>query len=506
MENSNNNSHSNINSSSTPANQTEFTPRSAQTLTTDATGMNTTGTNTARVLSDTNSTTMNNTGTTSTADNTGANVANAVNSANAIVISSTGVTAASTAATISLPTAQATQSFSIAKLSPVAVTPLSNGDGGGNGNNGTIGSTAAPVLEEEFKNFVQFTGTGKELFKIYIRNFLLTLITLGVYSFWGKVRIRSYLWEHTRILGEPLEYTGTGWELFRSFLIVMPVISIAATSFYFAGEEYLALAYLVVLILGTFLFHVAVYQALRYRFSRTRWRGIRGNMDGSALKYGIKAFLYSLLSLVTMGLCSPLSTARTTTIRANNFVFGDKKFTFKGDCADLYAGWGISIGVSFALIFVLMIIIAIVCVIFATAFSAFTHNFSQMNHEDGQIVAIIVALIYISSIVIIGAAAYIYEATKLRWLYAGLKLGNAEFRANGVTNAGFFFLNLRNMFLLLFTLGIAFPWVVARTIAFVLNAVEYRGNLELETIGQDTTPDRAKGEGLLDALDISVGF
>ena len=50
---------------------------------------------------------------------------------------------------------------------------------------------------------------------------LLNIVTLSFYRFWGKTRVRKYLWGQTSLLGDPLEYTGTGEELFKGFMIVL---------------------------------------------------------------------------------------------------------------------------------------------------------------------------------------------------------------------------------------------------------------------------------------------
>ncbi|MCA1799735.1 MAG: DUF898 domain-containing protein [Actinobacteria bacterium] len=42
-----------------------------------------------------------------------------------------------------------------------------------------------------------FTGTGTGLFGLWIKWFLLIVITLGVYSFWVGPKIAKWKWEHT---------------------------------------------------------------------------------------------------------------------------------------------------------------------------------------------------------------------------------------------------------------------------------------------------------------------
>ena len=42
------------------------------------------------------------------------------------------------------------------------------------------------------------------------------------------------------------------------------------------------------------------FAAQRYRLTRSFWRGIRGGMEGSALRYGLRAFGLQVLSGITL--------------------------------------------------------------------------------------------------------------------------------------------------------------------------------------------------------------
>ena len=44
---------------------------------------------------------------------------------------------------------------------------------------------------------LHFTGSGTEYFGIWIVNLLLTIVTLGIYSAWAKVRRLQYFYRHT---------------------------------------------------------------------------------------------------------------------------------------------------------------------------------------------------------------------------------------------------------------------------------------------------------------------
>src|SRR5215471_14672701 len=63
-----------------------------------------------------------------------------------------------------------------------------------------------------------YDGKLAELYRIFVPTLLLSIVTLGIYRFWGKTRIRRYLWAHTSFQGDRFVYADTGGELFRGFL------------------------------------------------------------------------------------------------------------------------------------------------------------------------------------------------------------------------------------------------------------------------------------------------
>ena len=62
---------------------------------------------------------------------------------------------------------------------------------------------------------LSFHGKGGELFVIYLVNALLSIVTFNIYYFWGKTKLRRYLWSHTQFMGDRFEYLGTGKELLK---------------------------------------------------------------------------------------------------------------------------------------------------------------------------------------------------------------------------------------------------------------------------------------------------
>lgn len=55
---------------------------------------------------------------------------------------------------------------------------------------------------------LEFRGSAREYFRIWIVNLCLTLLTLGIFSAWAKVRKKRYLYSHTTLGGTPFQYLG----------------------------------------------------------------------------------------------------------------------------------------------------------------------------------------------------------------------------------------------------------------------------------------------------------
>ena len=69
-----------------------------------------------------------------------------------------------------------------------------------------------------------FTGTGMDLFILYMKNFILTLITCGLYFPWAKTNIRKFTLSHIKLQDDYFEFTGTGKEVFFGLLKIFGFI------------------------------------------------------------------------------------------------------------------------------------------------------------------------------------------------------------------------------------------------------------------------------------------
>ena len=220
----------------------------------------------------------------------------------------------------------------------------------------------------------KYFGTSGPLFRLYMVTALLTLVTLGIYRFWAKTRLRTYVWSAASADDDSFEYTGTGLEKFLGFLVAIVILALylgfvqilltfVGLSIIPDGDSPAAVAAQAVAINLSILSVVpliffAQYRARRYKLARTRWRGIRFGMEKGAWGYAFRAMGYYLLTVVTLGLLAPLATYRLEKYKADRSWFGDARFEQHGRWQALYGGMkhifialGIMVAGLFAIVF-----------------------------------------------------------------------------------------------------------------------------------------------------------
>ena len=304
---------------------------------------------------------------------------------------------------------------------------------------------------------LSFHGAGGSLLGIHIVNMFLTVITLGIYYFWGKVRVRNYLLSQIEFEGDRFAYHGTGKELLIGFLKAMLVFGVPLILLGIMQEllrepaiKLLAglLTYAIVMVLIPF----AMVGARRYRLSRSSWREIRFSFRGRMLDF-IKLFVVgSLLTGITLGLYYPLFETRRYGFLVSHSYFGNEKFHFDGNGRDIFG--------SFLLAIVLF---------FPT----------------------------------LGLYWFWFVARKQRYFWAHTAFGRSRFRST-VTGGRLLLLTLGNLLLLVVTFGLGWPWVMIRNVRFAFKYLTLEGPLDLSGIQQEAQAPTATGDALAGFMEIGL--
>lgn len=336
---------------------------------------------------------------------------------------------------------------------------------------------------------LEYDGSVGGMYKLFLLDLFMRIITLGIYFFWGKTRLRKHVATHHSLGGDRFEYTGTGGELFKGFLKVLPILvilfaPILLAEFYpILGLFYIPLIYC---------WGIAIYGASRYRYSRLRWRGIRGFLDGSTIGYANLAFKRMLLNVITLGFTKPASDIAKYSYIANNTYFGSIKAEYNGNSKVLFGAY------------IMSGLLIIVCFSFILGIIGLSMG-SVSNFLNPAMLGVIIVLAIIATSLVFPIARAIYTAALMREKMRGLKIGQLRFMCT-VTAGALIKHRFVNLLILIFTIGLGFPYVIHRNIGFNAKHHIIMGDLNAFRTEQAEDHGLTSGEGLETAFDVDVGF
>jgi uncharacterized membrane protein YjgN (DUF898 family) len=362
-----------------------------------------------------------------------------------------------------------------------------------------------------------YDGKVSELFGIFLLNLLLTIVTLGIFRFWAITRIRRYLWSHMRFEDTRFTYTGKGKEMFLGFLLAMLMLFI-----WFAGVALLAFAFaklhpglaaipIAAGYIGVFILYGAShFSAQRYRLSRTEWRGIRGGMRGSMLRYGVNWLLYVLLSVVTLYQAVPWMQVGLSRWRINASSFGSAVFHCDGRARHLYLTWLVTIiGYTAVLGMIAAIVVGVEWPVFGPVFSG-TIKGPAAGAAMQRAIPVIIGGVLVF-LILSGLLATWYYAKFLRLLLSHTtavipgSIGGDTLRFGSSVNAGsLLWLIVSNFLIALLTVGLGLPVVLHRYASYIARTTYMTGTFDARALEQSTLARPSLGEGFLQALDPGI--
>lgn len=355
---------------------------------------------------------------------------------------------------------------------------------------------------EEADSAFAFEGTWQEFAPIAFTNLLLTIVTLGVYRFWATARERRYLWSRSRFVDENLEWAGTGLELFIGFILAMLlfllplfVITQVAQALVLQGQEALGvLLSFASFIVIFYLTGLARYRALRYRLSRTRWRGIRGGSDDPGFRFGLSYMWKTFVGIIAFGLLLPWSMTSLWNERWSKMSFGPYRFEADAESGEVFLRY---------LLFYLSPFILFVGSLIGAALGGGVGY--GLGGEDGAAAGSILAIIAIILFFYLGLGliAVAFYAKFYEVVVGATRWKNLQFSFNAST-MDWIKLLVGDFLLVVFTLGIGFIFLSYRHWKFFMTHMEAGGEIILDELTQSQTATSKHGEGLLDAFDVGA--
>lgn len=305
-----------------------------------------------------------------------------------------------------------------------------------------------------------FRGKGGEFFGVVVVNWLLTIVTLGLYYPWAKERTLKYLYSNTYLENDNFQFTGTGKEMFVGFVKVFAIVIALYLGIFFSAKAQntvLMVVFLIafyVFLLGIVPF--AIHGFYKYRMSRTNWRGVRFGYRGDRGTL-IKLYFKELfLTFITLGIYSFWMTTNLRNYTLSNIKFGNADFKYKAKGIDYFI----------------------------------------LNLKG-------ILLTYVT----LGIYSFWFQRDIIRFYFDHLTLNNGKDRVkfqSKLTAGEIVELTLINMLILIFTLGLGYAFVEVRTLTKLFSKLEMIGNIDLDNLKQtEEEYKNAFGDEALDAMDIS---
>jgi len=317
-------------------------------------------------------------------------------------------------------------------------------------------------------------------------NGVLRILTLGVYHFWGKTEVRQRIWSAVRIDGEPLEYRGTGGELFRGFLIVFLLVLLPMGLAGFAAALFLGptgtgrglyeLSFWGVLLL---LSGFGIHRARRYRLSRTRWRGIRAGLSGRSGRFAWTYLWTLLLVPLTLGWIVPWRAVRLQQALVDDTRFGDRPFIFTGRAGPLYKRYWVVWLSAIVLTFAVLVAIGAIAGLDMPRPGMRMPNARDMTWLKGVAIVGVV----LGGLLMFAMIRAWYTTRVLNYFAAETKFQGSPFRLTASVGS-FVWLTASNFLMRVLSLGFLSPIADARDMRYVVDRLSLEGPVAWRDIGQ----------------------
>jgi uncharacterized membrane protein YjgN (DUF898 family) len=344
-------------------------------------------------------------------------------------------------------------------------------------------AVAVPLTTSRFV----FTGRTSEYFRIWVISVCLSIFTLGVYSAWGKVRKRRYLYAHTLLEGTGFEYRASPIAILKGRVIVLVLFGGFALSGHFLPLAQVAFALLLILLTPWI-----VVAASRFNARNSAWRNIAFDFDGR-IGEATKVLLgLGALALVTLGLGYPYFRMRRA-----RFIIAHHRFGATAFGADLAIG-----GFILAYLLALLMLIG-TFVLMSVGIGIFAYLSHGHSRGTAPLAMIFAPLAFYAALVAIFAylRAQIGNIT-MNGLVAGPLRCRSTLRTRDLI-----WLYFSNIVAVLITLGLATPWATLRMARYRAQNLYLIGEASpADFVGTPVSDARAAGSEASDLYDVDVSL
>lgn len=349
---------------------------------------------------------------------------------------------------------------------------------------------AIPSIGVE-RHEVKFTGDGDTYFRIWLVNTALSILTLGIYSAWAKVRRQKYITQNLWIAGSNFDFNADPISILKGRLI----IGVLAVMFWFGDTLWIYLP-LVALALFVPVYPWLVVRSLIFNMTQTSYRGVRFGFTKDYQSSYLAHTKALLISVFSLGIATPISILTLAKFKLNNIWIGRQKFHFGADSG---------------LFFSRMLKAYAKAFVAAVVFFAFIFLFVLAAAQIGDSKLFMTISTFVVSLfgyVIMGSLSYaLFRHVTFTTYIQGTRIGQI-WMETGIQSQDLVALYIRNGFMSLVTLGLYLPYAqvnIMKELCKQTTLITPPG--ELETFTQaPAVPTETLAEAASDIWDIDIGI
>ena len=377
---------------------------------------------------------------------------------------------------------------------------------------------------------IVFTGSGSEYFRIWIVNLLLTLVTLGLYYPWAKVRRLRYFHGNTLVGGEPLGFHADPKKMLKGYLLVGVLLAL-----YSVAGHFDAVAGLIAFVAVMLIWPALLKSSMQFRLANTSWRGLRFRFTGDisgAYQAMIPLFVPALCLLiakvfvpdinlppvwylaVTGGvmlgllLVFPWLFQRLKAYQHNHYVLASQHTRFSASIGTFYKLFGKALVVYLG-VFVLLGIVASVAVFLGIAVMGASENpFAQGVNTKSVWFILAVVLGFFGWMLLFVAMIQPYVTARMQNLVWNHTQSD-DIRIHSTLKArSMVWLSLKNWFLVVCTLGFYWPFAAVARARMQLEAMGISSHIGLDALVSHARSHEgeAAGDAAGDLFGLDIGF
>lgn len=335
------------------------------------------------------------------------------------------------------------------------------------------------IPEQKMVLELKFHGEAREYFRIWIVNLCLTIITLGIFSAWAKVRKKRYFYSHTTLDGTPFQYLGRPIPILKGRVIATIVFSI-----YYISSHFFSSVLPYVLAAGALMAPWMIVRSVAFNARYCAYRNMVFHFDGKYMDALKTIYAWGLIPIIIIGTMFEwwgqqlffFASVAVFSLAFPWWIRRLKRFIF---IHTSYGGKNGGFSATGGQFFMVYLKASLAAGLFALVFGLFSTIIGStlpLAYKSGFSIFLFMIPVYIGYVV---AYAYVQaHSSNLVWNHA--RLGPLRFQSTLLARQ-MALLYITNALAIIASLGLLIPWAVMRTLKYRADHLQViqEGNLSM---------------------------